>query len=104
MRANPKPHEPVSDLDSKSAVVTADAGRPKTGNPLEGKRWMTRVLFDALVGLNAILKPLSDASCRGPAALAQDRRDLAPTIESAQPDLQGMPRNHAFLAVKPALC
>jgi hypothetical protein len=36
---------------------------------------------------NAILEPMHDASCRGPAALAQRRGDLAPTVEPAQPDL-----------------
>jgi hypothetical protein len=36
---------------------------------------------------NAFLEPMRDASCSGPAALPQDRRDLAPAIEAAQADL-----------------
>src|SRR4029450_2588431 len=45
------------------------------------------ISVDTLVSMrpsHAILEPMRDASCGGPAALAQDRRDLAPAIEAAQ--------------------
>lgn len=51
MGANPEPHEPISDLDRESAVLTADPSRPETPNLLEVKRRVTRVLFETLVGL-----------------------------------------------------
>jgi hypothetical protein len=63
MTADPEPYEPVRDLDRDGAIVSTDPDRPEATDPLEVKRWMTRVLLQAGIGL---IGELLDARWQGP--------------------------------------
>jgi len=51
MGADPKPYQVISDLYRECAMVAANARRPEASDLLEVKRRVTRVLFEAFVGL-----------------------------------------------------
>src|SRR5262252_1230041 len=47
MAADPEPHKAVRSLVCKCPIVTADPSRPEAADPLEMKRRVMRVLFQA---------------------------------------------------------
>lgn len=51
MAANPEPDKPIRCFDREGAIVSTDASRPEATYFLEVKRWVSRVLLQAGVGL-----------------------------------------------------